>query len=804
MRRNAILGCLLVGCSLVFQWQYSVASVAIPCTPESTSKSLFKMSESDSMYSIQTFDHDICISKSGFGLSAYKNGDRIISAMSSDVEFMNRTLNIGKPQHFELDANNNAVQLSGWYSERDRLWYLIRYTFKPGSPVIKVSFTITDRHDNHPTESSWDKDFWHKRVIKDWRMAIHTEDSLETFSIEQLNRYSGGKNGEFPIIEAKSNSDSAYWNELFYEDGLFQISHSADEGKSYVRVYPRVEDTLRLSFQQRPLTFPYPSNDHVKIQVVKTNSMGIKNALNSNYVNQRHADSKFPGSFDMDTDDYVELISTGSEPGDRAVFSALRTVDSSGNKTLITAERMPDAVIDSKPLSIAIKDFWKNYPILAQAANREISWTAIREPTFLYGGVGLTVDFAISLDSSDTNASDLAEQLSTPPEPQLPLWWPAMDGRPTQHKAYQKLLLNTHDLMARADIESGNWGWKNNGDYQIGRSYHDDKNQAVQDWGSLQYDLTTGLLLSWINTGDSRVWNRAFAAVRNIADTQVAKFHPYVQKQSGAGYRKGACPLDRSHWCQAPIPEFNYHSRSLLLFSHLTGESWPKETARMLIDNSAYFTLTRTAWTVEHERISGWALRNLYYGETLFGNEGTKYNSTPEPGFIHMAKGTSYKSLLNLLTREITEQIILKGRMTGKQPVWGGQVIEGLIIAYESGMLEPELKKKTFSAIRTAVKHVADEQIFEKDGKWWIVYRSAHGPNEGEEPELRNLNTYGWFWMNSFAWAAKHTDLQLRTKTDAIVHWLLKEYENNYEVQTPRALSGLTAFPSYAINSLEK
>lgn len=803
MLRNATLGCLLIGCCLVFQWQYSVASVSVPCNPELSSKSLFKMNESDSMFSIQTYGHDICISKTGFGLSAYKDGVPVISTMSSNVEFKGRRTNIGKPEKFRLDSNNNAVELSGWYSKRDKLWYHIRYSFKPGSPAIKISFAISDRHDDHPTESSWDKNFWHKRVIQDWQFAIHTQSTHEPFSIEQVNRYSGGRNGKFPIIEAKSNSDSAYWNELFYEDGLFQISHSADDGKSYVRVYPRVEETLRLSLQQRPLTFPYPSNDYVKIQVVKSNSIGAKNVVSSRFVDQRHADSKFPGSFEMDQDDYVELISTGREPGDRAIFSALKTVDTNGNKTLISAKRMPDAVINSEQLSLAIKDFWKNYPILAEASGNQISWTAIREPTFLYGGTGLTVDFAVSLDRSDTDATAMAEQLGTPPKPKLPEWWHVMDGRPTKHSAYRSLLSNTQALMTRADIESGNWGWKNNGDYQIGRSYHDEKNRPVQDWGALQYDLTTGLLLSWIDTKDARVWNRAYAAVRNISDTQVAKFHPYVQKQSGAGYRKGVCPLDRSHWCQTPIPEFNYHSRSLLLFSYLTGESWPKEIARMLIDNSAYFTLTRTEWTVEHERISGWALRNLYYGEKLFGHEGSKYNSTPESGFAHMPKGTSYKDILNLLTTKIVQQIELNGKMGGKQPVWGGQVIEGLIIAYESGMLEAGLKEQTLNAIRIAVKHVANEQIFEKDGKWWIVYRKPQGSNAGEQPELRNLNTYGWFWVNSLAWAAQHADLDISNKTNAIMHWLLQEYKSNFEVQTPRALSSLTAFPSYAISTIE-
>ncbi|MFK7730996.1 MAG: hypothetical protein AB8B48_05180 [Pseudomonadales bacterium] len=761
------------------------------------------MNESESMFSIQTSGHDICISKSGFGLSAYKDGAPVINAMSSDVQFKGRKINIGKPENFRLDSSNNAVELSGWYSKPNNLWYLIRYTFRPGSPVIMMSFTITDRHDDHPTESSWDKDFWHKRVIQDWQFVIHTQSTHEKFSVEQVNRYSGGRNGKFPIIEAKSNTDSAHWNELFYPDGLFQISHSADEGKSHVRIYPRVEKTLGLSLQQRPLTFPYPSNDYVKIQVVKSNSIGSKKIVSNKFVDQRHADSKFPGSFDMGPDDYVELISTGREPGDRAIFSALKTVDTNGNKTLISAKRMPDSVIDSQHFSMAIKDFWKNYPILAEANNNEISWTAIREPTFLYGGAGLTVDFAISLDRSDTNAAAITEQLRTPPKAELPDWWHEMDGLPTEHSAYRKLMSNTQALMAKADIESGNWGWKHNGDYQIGRSYHDEKNRPVQDWGALQYDLTMGLLLSWINTKDPRVWNRAHAAVRNIADTQVAKFHPYVQKQSGAGYRKGVCPLDRSHWCQAPIPEFNYHSRSLLLFSHLTGESWPKEVARMLIDNSAYFTLTRTEWTVEHERISGWALRNLYYGEKLFGSEGTKYNSTPESGFAHMPTGSSYKDILNLLTTKIVEQIMVNGKMSGKQPVWGGQVIEGLIIAYESGMLEPGLKKKTLNAIRLAVKHVAEEQVYQQDGKWWIVYRKAQGQHSGDEPELRNLNTYGWFWVNSFAWAAQHADLDISDKTNSVMRWLLKEYESNYEVQTPRALSGLTAFPSYAIGTLE-
>ncbi|MEM8497284.1 MAG: hypothetical protein AAF542_04620 [Pseudomonadota bacterium] len=772
------------------------------CLPNKQTDSPVAIDESSAAYSVRVAGLDVCISKQRYDLTVYQNGSAIIEGVSSSVAFKNKQISIGKPSEFYSNSDQHWIELRGWYSRPNNLWFITRYQFFPDQPGVKISFTITDRHDDHPSEGSWDREFWHKRIIKDWRFAISTGSIHQEKKIEQINAYSGGVGDVYPLIIADSKTDSAYWDGEIFDDNFFQISHAADQGRSSVRIYPRLNGEMEFTLQQRPLTYPYPSNDRVTAQVVNANQ-GKKRVATVQTIDQQHRSNRINGIYTMDYDDYVEVLSTGREDGDRTVFSALNVKPTGSKSKKITARRMPDAVLESQQFALNIKDFWKKYPIKAEARDRQISWTAINEPTYLYGGAGLTIDFALSFNNETLPAQELQRLSDRAPTPSWPNWWLAMDGKIFENRQYLDLLKRSQQIMHNSDRLTANWGWKNHGDYQIGVSYHNEDNVAVVDWGALQYDLTLGLLLSWMNTGDVRLWDRARAAVRNAMDIKIAKFHPYLRKQSGAGLRKGVCPVNESHWCQPAIPEFNYHSRSLLLYSHLTGEQWPKEIARMLIDNSAYFALTRTEWTTKHDRISGWALRNLYYGHVLFGEQGTRYISTPEPGFTAMPAGTSYKKIANHLVASIVNGIEIEGGLGGGQPVWSAQTIEGLIIALENDMLEAKLRARTRRAIETAVNQVVSKQLIKKGGAWWMVYDDDPIPDvEGEMPELRNFNSYGWFWVNSLAWVSINTHSDHSQLTKEVIGWLTDEHSNNWELQNPRAWSGVMGFPSYAIGEL--
>ncbi|MFK7733935.1 MAG: hypothetical protein AB8B48_20100 [Pseudomonadales bacterium] len=631
------------------------------CKPTASSNTIFALRETDNHFDARFSNYKVCVPKGHFGLSVYRDQELMIKNGSSSVSFMGKVLKIDRPLEFYSNEKQAWLELRGWYSEQDNLWYIARYQFHPGSPTISVAFTITDRHDNYRTGGPWNEDFWHQRVIKDLRFDIETTTVHEPQKVEQLK-----------------------------VGGLFN-------------------------------------------------------------------------------------------------------------------KRKKDDVLQSQQFALNIKDFWQKYPIGAEASANTLSWVAIKEPTILYGGVGLTIDFALSLDQQKFSAKDLNALVNTPPTPSFPDWWLAMDGATTQNRTYNSLLESSANLIGGADVRDGNWGWKNYGDYQISIPYRNEKNQMVFSWASLQYDLTLGMMLSWMSTDDKWMWDRARAAVRNVMDIQVSKFHPYHQKRSGAGLRKGACPLEIMHWCQEPIPEFNYHSRSLLLYSHLTGETWPKEIARMLIDNSAYFAYTRTDWTAKYYRIGGWALRNLYYGHVLFGDEGTKYISKGEPDWPEMSAGTSYKMITNKFVEHTVNIIEKNNGLGGNQPVWGGQLIEGLIIALENDMLEPRLRERTRKAVETAVNRIVNDQLFKRGNIWWMVYVEDPDPKrEGERPELRNFNTYGWFWVNSFAWVSKNTQSDHSALTRELIGWLMREYKRNPEVRTPRAWSSLIGFPSYAINLLDE
>ncbi len=742
------------------------------------------ISQTESEYIVSTGGVDFFLDKNALNLTAQLGEKVVVRSLDSTIKLNGNTISVAPPS--ESSSGNNWVEFRGWYSQSDNLWYVARYRFWPEKPFVHLAFSVTDRHDDHPTEAHWES-HWERRLLSDFKLMVDTDDDLGEQSVVQESAFSGGNPHTDPKITGTAFENEVQWRQERRSDGEIQLVHSADSsGKTFLRIYPRATGKFDLRLKQVPLLSPYPAANSVPVKIV--HSGGEKSLI----IDQGSNTNKL-GEFTLDRNSYVQINAAG-EGGDRIVFEKLELTASNGSVQSIGAKRVPDTVFSSRSINIIVKDFWQKFPIEASSEGNRFTLTGVKSPVKLVGGVGLTFDIGLNANPGESNENELLGLMQNPPNPSLPSWWSALDGVYTTEERYASLMSKTAGIIKGNDETSGNYGWMNWGDYQIGNSYFIDGG-PTEDWGALQYDLAHGLLMSWLQTGDLYLWNRARASIRNAMDVQIAKFEPYFQKRSGAGIRKGAC-TNEFHWCQENIPEFNYHTRSLLLYSHLTREQWPKDIAQMVIDNSAYFSLTRPEWTFDHERILSWSLRNLVYGAHVFP-EGTKYNSSPEgKGYPVMSIGSDYAEMLNRLVNRTVSEIEDTGVIPGDQPVWGGQIVEGLIIAFESGLLNQSLADRTYNAIKLTISDFVDNNLRKSGGEYEMIYST------GDKDWVYGAN-YGWFWINSLAWASLNIDAEYGKTFRSMYDWLQDLYLYESEFQTTRAWTGVMGFPSYGASLYE-
>jgi len=736
------------------------------------------MEETEIGFTVQGGGVTFTLDKSSMSLRAQKGEQAVIEAISSTMMLNGNTLRISPPEQILRSAN--ALEFRGWYSRSEQLWYVARYRFWPDKPFVHLAFSVTDRHDNHPTEAHWESG-WSSRRFSDLALNITSASPLPAAQVVQENAFSGGDPNSDPRIEEVTHDGEVRWRQTERTDGAVQLLHDVDNtGRTYVRIYPRMNGEFDLRLRQEPLDSPYPAANAVRVNIHHADGDSRKT------VDQGRSSNAL-GRYRLDEDAYIQIVATG-ESGDRIVFEELVLEAAGGTDHRIQASRADDVVLDAPQLGVFVRDFWKQFPIAAGTTSEGFAIRGIQTPVNFVGGVGYTLDVGINADPAAASTADMRTAMAAMPQPSLPEWWSALDGVYTTEPRYRDLIDAGMTIIQLSDETSGNYGWMNWGDYQIGHSFHVD-GEPTEDWGALQYDLAHGLLMGWVQNHHPYLWNRAQAGVRNAMDVQIAKFEPYFQKRSGAGLRKGQCAVD-FHWCQENIPEFNYHPRSLLLYSHLTGEQWPRDIAQMVIDNSAYFSLTRPEWTLDHERILGWALRNLVYGAEVFPG-GTQYNETPERSFVSMPQGTAYAELLETLVGRTVDVIRARGRVPGDQPVWAGQIVEGLIIAYESGLLSPSLADRTYDAIGRAVADFTENSLRRSRGEYEMRY---YVPDD----EWVDAATYGWFWVNSLAWAALNIDDSYRETFSDVYDSLESLYRREPEYRTIRAWSGVMGFASYA------
>ncbi|MEM8497287.1 MAG: hypothetical protein AAF542_04635 [Pseudomonadota bacterium] len=731
------------------------------------------------LFTVETGNVVFEVDRLAFNLRARNNETALINSINATLVFNGNPISIGRPESYSTGPN--WIEQQGWFDQASNLWYVARFQFWDDAPFVQLTMSLTDRHDDHATEAHWDN-LWQQRSIENLRIIVEGNTDLVAQSITQENAFSGGNLQTGSRIEEVANASEVHWRQTATADGRIQLEHSRDNSRqTYLRIHPRMTGQYNLSLHQLPLFSPYPAANAVEVEIHHSNG------IDRQTVDQGFASNAL-GSFILDADSFVQVIATGEE-GDRVVFERLELVDMDGTVSQVSATRLDDDVISAEPLGLVVRDFWKKFPISASTSNQFMVMQGIEEPVDIVGGVGFTFDIGINADVNSGSNAELAQRIRATPEVSFPDWWTELDGRIVDSDAYRQLLDRGADVIRQNDETSGNYGLMNWGDYQIGISFIAD-GERYEDWGALQYDLGLGLLNAWAQTGNAYFYDRAHAAVRSSMDIQVAKFEPYSQKRSGAGIRKGQC-AERFHWCQENIPEFNYHSRSLLLFSHLTGEQWPRQIAKMVIDNSAYFSLTRRPWTLDHPRILGWSLRNLYYGAVDFP-QGTEYSETQEVGFLSLPRGTAYRELLVDLVQATVGTIEAGGRVQGEQPVWAGQVIEGLIIAVESDLLDAALQARTRAAIDIAVSHFLENHLRRNAaGDYEMMYAIS-------DSEWRGAASYGWFWINNLAWASENLDASYAVGFNAFYDWLYDSFRNGTGAQSTRAWSGALGFSAYA------
>ena len=644
------------------------------------------MTETADQFQVKSGAYQWAISKSAFtvidqasyqGIAKFEGGD-------ARVDFLGSTSTFGPPSEFL--TGNDWIELRGWADRSKQLWYVARYRFFENEPFAHLALSLMDRHDDYATDGPWD-DYWTDRDLSNYQVSLRTATDLEGRYFTQLSSFTGREVGVDPDIILYANEGSPYqWRPDLAVDDL-ELIHDVTEDPSRsvgrtnsITWIPNYAGRANLTALLTPGQ-EYRSAEDVVYEI--QHKGGVERLL----LDQNSGEVEI-GNFELDRNSAVSVFTESTSVQHGVVRArALRVEPLDREPFEITFKRLPDDVLKDGGYALGVVDLWQHHPIEVFSSGRELIVNAIAEPTRWMGGMGLTLDLAIIMDAD--RSQDAMKAIKAPPAHRsLPDWWSPVDGTLAPHETYDHVVAKAHASIMEADHADDSFGWRGYGDYQIGVSYSFD-HAAHQNWGGLQYDLVTGLLMGWVRTGDEDLWHRARAALRHQMDLAMTKFHAYAPKRSGHLLRKGECPKDNLITCQEGIPEFGYGYRGFLLWHHLTGEAWARDLAQQQIDALAYFG-ARTGDTVrsvndwlieEGSRPGGWILKALVTGATVFP-EGTKGYDDAGEG-VDFPKGTSYQKLLGeLLDSFVTHINDEIGHYPSAQPIWSGQAIEALAMAY--------------------------------------------------------------------------------------------------------------------------
>ena len=730
----------------------------------STSYASINITEDAKEFRIVSGKYNWLISKEQFSVIKNASIDEniIINGGQVNVDFLGSTTTFAPPSEF-LNGND-WIEVRGWADQPKNLWYIARYQFHDNNPLLGLSLTITDRHDKTKTEGQWDPS-WKERKISNLHIKLNSALTVPNNNYIQYNSHSGSSISD-PFVEVVSRSGSPYqWlkstRSIF--NGAYQLEHNnigAGENQIIWHLKHNGEANLEASF--------IPFSGGSAYLAAKNISYVIKhaNGIDNVKIDSQEKPPIQLGKYVLDENSTVTLMDDGNSGILLADSITVKPINNTNEKIIRVGERLADNVLHASPMTLLVQNLWQNHPIEVYSKSQNIGVITIKEPTIFMGGMGKTFDIGISIEGNPDNALTL---FNSPPltAPNLDNW-NNIDGLTTHSTEFFNLLNKIGEIVDTQDNNKDNFGWKNWGDFQIGTSFINSNAEPMEDWGSLQIDLPTGLLLTWLNTKNANVWLRAKAAVRHSMDIDIVKFMPFRDKFAGAAHRKGACPLAESHICTEPVFDYNFGWRGLLLYHLITGEIWAKDVAQMQIDNSAYIAKTRKTYLLKGGRPAAWVLRALIYGTKYFP-EGTRYlnENTETP----MPTGSSYETILTDVMTDLIALTIEQKKFPGFQPVWSGQGIE-TIAQYHQLTGNTDAK----NAVILAVDHlIASARI--NNSKLEFMY-------DENIQQWVNASNYGWLWLSPIAYAFELTkDQKYKDFGDLVYEHSVKNMENETTIR---------------------
>jgi hypothetical protein len=641
------------------------------------------------------------------------------------VEALGGTVVFGPPS--EVKTGGDWVELRGWASSDKHLWYVARYQFWAGQPYLRLVLTLTDRHDQSPDE--YTGKYWRDRTLARWRLEVGAPGGHPS-QVTQHNSYSFSSPGG-PWLDVVSKSGAPYqWalDEMDTSRGFFQLEHGAGDAANQIVWHPGVTGPVELT----ALIKPYQSG--AAYLAAKGASYEIVDGAGQVHtVAGDQSKDQIPlGRFTLGRDSVVRLTAANPNKGSCNILAGPLRVAPQGGKGKpfeIAPGSRHDGVLGDGPLTIALKDFWQHHPVTLFRTDATIGWQAIESPEEYTGGMGLTLETMLAIDGPPAAARTA---LYAPPARKLPPGWPAIDGSLGPNPKYDGLIKRFSQQLGPALEQLDSFGWRNWGDYQIGNSYIDKTNGPIEDWANLQYDLPHGALMAWMRTGDPAMWDFAQASVRHLMDMDLVKFYPFEEKLNGLVYRKGEMTRKRSHFGAEPITAEGFAYRSLLLYYHLTGEEWARDLAKQLIDRLAYYVMTRPKFVVGNGsgRDQAWMLRGPLAGLAEFGDH-------------------AYQAIADQAVNQYVEFYKENGRLPGRQPVWSGQLLEGLAIYYQRNP-RPEIANIIVESTR---KLLTESLRRGPDGKYEFMYCR---PNEKDCGDVwSNDENYLFLWLSSISAAGR-------------------------------------------------
>ncbi len=746
-------------------------------------------------FQVESGDYRWSVSKTAFTVmdQASDRGAARFVGGEARVDFLGSNSTFGPPSDFL--KGDDWVELRGWADRRKNLWYVARYRFFEGRPFAHLALSLMDRHDDFPTDGPWD-DYWAERTLANYQVSLRTATDLDGRYFTQMSSFGGREVGVDPDIIIYANEGAPYhWRRDLSVEGvelIHDVTEDPDRSLGRTNSVTWVPGHVGWATLTALVTpgFDYQAAEDVVYEVQHVG--GVERL----FLDQNTGEIEI-GRFELDQNSAISVFTESPSIQNGIVRArALRVEPENGAPFEVDFQQLPDDVLSDGGYALGVVDLWQQHPIEVFSADQTLSVNAIAEPTRWMGGMGLTLDLAIIMDAERSEEA-MAAIKAPPAERSLPAWWSPFDGSLAAHQGYDALISGASASIMAADQMEDSFGWRGYGNYQIGVSYSFD-NIARQNWGGLQYDLTTGLLMAWMRSGDERLWQRARAALRHQMDLAMTKFYAYAPKRSGHLLRKGECPKDNLITCQEGIPEFGYGYRAFLLWHHLTGEAWAKDLARQQIDALAYFSARSggtvrsiTDWLInEGSRPGGWILKALATGAAVFP-EGTRgYDRAGE--WVRFPKGTSYEQLLaeqlSAFVPAINDHF---GHYPSAQPVWSGQGIEAMAMAYlgfDGRFRKDSLKRAIISSCDDLVGSLRWE-----GGGYAFVYDR----DEDKVLEWTEEPNYGWIWLNALtACASIEGQPRFAETADDLFDATLSHYRTQDEI-TIRDWSSILGFSGY-------